>query len=45
MQSLQGPGKELEFCSDCSRVLLKDVKAREGHYLIYMLFKSTLVAV
>lgn len=29
-ESLQGPGKELEFCSDCSRVLLKDVKQEKG---------------
>lgn len=28
--STQGPVKELGFCSDCSRVLLKDVKQENG---------------
>lgn len=27
---IQRPGKELGFCSDCSRVLLKDVKQENG---------------
>lgn len=26
LESLQGPDRELGFCSDCSGVLLKDVK-------------------